>query len=205
MRVFRYRGFRYIGILLILALGVWWMWRAHFNGVEAKVEPGRLVRVAEGQRGFVLSHGFNPTICFLLDMGLPSGKDRFFVFDLQKDSVLFAGLVAHGAGKSKFASDPSFSNADGSGCTSLGRYRVGSPYQGRFGRAYKLYGLDSTNSNAFARSVVLHSYGWVPDHETYPVPICNSLGCAMVSPVFLKTLQPLIDGSSKPICLYIFN
>ena len=199
------RVFRYIGISVVLALGVWWVWRAHFNGVEARVEPGRLERVAAAQKGFIVAHGFNPSICFLVDMGLPSGKNRFFVYDLQKDSVLYAGLVAHGCGNSKFAATPGFSNVDGSSCTSLGRYRVGYAYQGQFGRSYKLYGLDSTNSNAFARSVVLHPYGWVPDHETYPVPLCNSRGCPMVSPVFLKTLGTLIDGSSKPVCLYIFN
>ncbi|GGB13789.1 hypothetical protein GCM10011511_41890 [Puia dinghuensis] len=138
-------------------------------------------------------------------MRLPSGKNRFFVYDLRRDSVLMAGLVAHGSGGSNFSAEPVFSNVDGSGCSSLGRYRVGYKYQGRFGPAYKLYGLDSTNSRAFARNVVLHSYAAVPERETYPNPICNSLGCPMVSPGFLRMLQPVIEGAGKPICLWVFD
>jgi len=119
--------------------------------------------------------------------------------------VLLSGLVAHGSGGRYFSARPVFSNVDGSGCTSLGRYRVGYAYAGQFGQAYKLYGLDTSNNRAFARNVVLHSYTAVPAHETYPQPICNSLGCPMVAPVFLESLRPLIAGAQKPVCLWIFN
>jgi hypothetical protein len=168
-------------------------------------ERQRLRAKAGEQRTWLKSHGFNSSFCFLVDMQLPSGKNRFFVYDLRRDSVLRAGLVAHGSGGRYFSAKPVFSNKDGSGCTSLGRYRVGYAYAGQFGPAYKLYGLDTSNSRAFARNVVLHSYAAVPAHETYPQPICNSLGCPMVSPVFLETLKPLIVGSQKPVCLWIFD
>ena len=127
-------------------------------------------------RPFAIAHGCNSRVAFLVDMGLPSGKYRFFVADLEKDTLLLAGLVAHGSGNHAFAVGPSFSNTDGSGCTSLGRYRIGAPYTGRFGRSYKLYGLDSTNSQAFRRNIVLHSFSYVPEAETDPYPIWNSLG-----------------------------
>jgi len=153
----------------------------------------------------MVSHGFNSSFCFLVDMQLPSGKNRFFVYDLRRDSVLLSGLVAHGSGGRYFSMKPVFSNVDGSGCTSLGRYRVGYPYTGQFGPAYKLYGLDTSNSRAFARNVVLHAYSAVPEHETWPQPICNSLGCPMVAPGFLEALRPLIAGAQKPVCLWIFN
>jgi hypothetical protein len=168
-------------------------------------ESGRIAREVSGQRSFLANHGFNTGICFLADMQLPSGKDRFFVYDLRKDSILLAGLVAHGSGNKDFSFHPSFSNIDGSNCTSLGRYRIGKPYPGRFGRAYKLYGLDSTNDQAFNRNVVLHAFTAVPEGETDPYPICNSRGCPMVAPAFLKHLQPLIDQSKKPIMLLIFD
>jgi hypothetical protein len=87
---------------------------------------------------FAIAHGCNSRVAFLVDMGLSSGKYRFFVADLEKDTVLLAGLVAHGSGNHPFAAEPSFSNTDGSGCTSFGRYRIGAPYTGRFGRANKL-------------------------------------------------------------------
>jgi hypothetical protein len=168
-------------------------------------ETERLHGQAAMQKAFLKRHGFNDEFCFLVDMRLPSGKVRFFVYDLYKDSILMAGMVAHGCGDRDFSVSPRFSNIDGSSCTAVGRYRIGYHYPGQFGVAYKLYGLDSTNDQAFKRNIVLHSYDAVPENETYPYPICNSRGCPMVSPVFLKSLRPLIDGSRKPVCLWIFD
>jgi hypothetical protein len=165
----------------------------------------RIARSASAQKTFLAGHGFNTSLCFLVDMQVSSGKNRFFVYDLDKDSILLAGLVAHGSGNHGFSFTPSFSNVNGSSCTSLGKYRIGYPYQGQFGPAYKLYGLDSTNDQAYKRNVVLHSYSGVPEGETDPYPICNSRGCAMVSPGFLKQLQPLINRSKKPVLLWIFD
>ena len=125
--------------------------------------------------------------------------------DMSGDSILQAGLVAHGSGNKTFSINPVFSNTDGSGCSSLGRYRVGPSYAGRFGTAYTLYGLDRTNDQALRRHVVLHAYGCIPEKETDPFPICNSLGCAMVSPGFLQRLRPVIDGSQRSILLWIFD
>jgi hypothetical protein len=173
--------------------------------VPAESELLRIEEKAGVQRAYLSRHGFNASVCFLVDMRLPSGKNRFFVYDLRGDSVLTAGLVAHGCGNRNFSDEPVFSNVDGSGCTSLGRYRVGYKYWGQFGEAYKLYGLDTSNSRAFARNVVLHAYMGVPERETYPNPICNSLGCPMVSNGFFKTLQPVIEKSGKPICLWVFD
>jgi len=148
---------------------------------------------------------YSTKLAFLVDMRLPSGKNRFFVYDLEGDSIRMAGLVAHGSGGHTFSLTPAFSNVNGSNCSALGRYRVGGAYAGRFGRAYTLHGLDSTNGNALERHIVLHSYSCVPEGETDPYPICNSQGCPMVAPAFLQRLQPLIDGSKKPLLLWIFD
>jgi L,D-transpeptidase catalytic domain len=168
-------------------------------------ESGRLAQKALALKNLLVDGGFNPGIVFLVDMRLPSGRNRFFVYDLSKDSILQAGLVAHGCGSSNFSFSPSFSNAEGSNCSAIGRYRIGRPYMGHFGRSYLLYGLDSTNDHALGRHIVLHSYGCVPEYETDPYPICNSQGCAMVAPGFLKRLEPVIDRSSQPILLWIFH
>lgn len=146
--------------------------------------------------------GYNTNYAFLVDMKLPSGSNRFFVYDLKKDSVLKSGLVTHGYG----ANDQSisFSNVPGSYCTSLGKYKIGNHYNGRFGLAYKLYGLDSSNSNAINRYVVLHSHACVPDTEVAPESICMSQGCPTVAPAFLTTLTTYLDKAEKPVLLYIF-
>ncbi|HZE86454.1 MAG TPA: murein L,D-transpeptidase catalytic domain family protein [Puia sp.] len=166
---------------------------------------GRIVQKARALRSFAIAHGYSARIAFLADMRLPSGKNRFFVVDLEKDSVLMMGLVAHGCGDKAFSLDPVFSNVNGSNCTALGKYRISRPYRGQFGLAYKLYGLEPTNDQAFSRNIVLHAYGYVPEWETDPYPICNSRGCPMVAPGFLSRLQPLIDRSPRPILLWILD
>ena len=205
-----------VGILSVvpLAMAGHYYYKGFYRPLHRRVLPAvavsetelqRLSTKAAEQKMFLQKHGYNTGLCFLVDMQLPSGRNRFFVYDLRKDSIVLAGLVAHGSGAANFSATPSFSNISGSGCTSLGKYRIGYPYPGQFGRAYKLYGLDATNDQAFARNVVLHSWTGVPEGETYPYPICNSRGCAMVAPAFLQRLQPLIDRSGKPMLLCIFD
>lgn len=154
---------------------------------------------------FASQKKYNQKIIFLVDMSLPSGKNRFFVYNLEKDSVVKSGLVAHGHGNNGFSYYPIFSNKSGSSCTALGKYKIGEKYKGSFGIAYKLYGLDSSNSNSFARNIVLHSHDCVPSGETFPYPICNSSGCAMLSPEFLQEIEPLLDTCRQPVLLWIFN
>jgi hypothetical protein len=152
---------------------------------------------------FAQQNHFNTSICFMVDMRVESGKSRFFVYDLQKKQVLAKGLVTHGCCNKTWLTGRQYGNGVGCGCTSTGRYKVGNPYKGRFGLAYKLYGLDSTNSNAFSRFVVLHSMSCVPESDVYPFPICQSDGCPTVSPGFLKQLALIIDGSNRPLLLWI--
>jgi hypothetical protein len=154
---------------------------------------------------FVKKNNYNTSVCFLVNMDIASGTNRFFVYDLKKDSVTDAGLVTHGRCNESWLSGRKYDNKIGCGCTSLGKYKIGKPYQGRFGLAYKLHGLDTTNSNAFKRFVVLHAHDCVPDQEVNPLPICQSDGCPTVSTAFLKKLASIIDASPKPILLSIVD
>lgn len=165
---------------------------------------GQLKFQAASVKNFVKSK-YNSKVCFLINMNLPSGKNRFFVYDMEKDSILAGGLVAHGSCDNGFQETPTFSNKANTGCSCFGKFKVGNSYEGRFGVAYKLHGLDSSNSNAYERNIVLHSYRCVPDEETEPIPICNSRGCPMVSPAFLEKLKVYLDKSERPILLEIFN
>ena len=47
---------------------------------------------AEDARRFVAQKGYNDVICFLIDMSLPSGQNRFFIYDLKKDTLKNSGL-----------------------------------------------------------------------------------------------------------------
>ena len=172
---------------------------------DNRIQHLRLKQFAQKLKVFAGSKKFNTEVCFLADMQMHSGKKRFFVYDLKKDSILYSGLVAHGSCNTRFLLNSRFSNISGGGCSSVGRYVVSYKYNGRFGSAFKLKGMDSTNSNAFERNVVLHAYGCVPDVEPYPFPICNSLGCPMVSYAFLNKLENEISRSKKPVVLYMFD
>jgi hypothetical protein len=156
-------------------------------------------------RSFTKANGYNQQYVFIADLSLHSGYERFAVVDIKKDSIVNAGLVAHGAGGKYWATKARFSNVPNSLCSSPGKYRVGTKYDGRFGKAYKLHGLDKTNSKAFQRFIVLHAYDCVPDKMLYPGILCNSEGCPMVSYRFLATLSAYIDKSKKPILLWIIG
>ena len=169
-----------------------------------KDEIGKLKKFALQAKNYCQQKRFNSNVCFLVDMSLPSGKNRFFQYDLNGDSIITSGIVAHGSCNEQFLDKPRFSDEKGCGCTSIGKYKVGYKYKGKFGEAYKLYGLDSTNNNAFSRNIVLHSYYLIPEKETFPLPVCNSLGCAMISKAYFKLLSQNIDDSMKPILLWIF-
>jgi hypothetical protein len=163
----------------------------------------RLKQKAEDMAMFAKDNGYNTQYCFMVDMKIESGKKRFFVYNLLKDSVELSGLVTHGSGKTN-TGKIQFSNTANSLCTSVGKYKIGNSYTGKFGLAFKLYGLDETNSNAFNRFVVLHSHSCVPNAETAPFPICESWGCPTVSPAFLGELKKYIEQSDNPVLLKIY-
>jgi len=201
----------------ISALAYFFWYKPKFSAAAAKAafrpvndETGknvllRLKQKADNLSLYAKAHAYNSEYCFMVDMTIESGKKRFFVYNLEKDSIEMAGLVTHGGGKNNPGNAIQFSNTPNSLCTSLGKYKIGSSYSGKFGLAFKLYGLDSSNSKAFDRFVVLHSHACVPNEETAPFPICESWGCPTVSPPFLMELKKYIDRSAKPVLLYIYN
>jgi hypothetical protein len=164
----------------------------HIKGYAEKIKP------------FLTENNYSEDVCFLVDMKIPSGQKRFFIYDLQKDSMLDAGLVTHGSGSATKTDDLVFNNIPNGNATSLGKYKIGVEYSGKFGMAFKLHGLEASNNKAFERFVVLHSHSCVPAQEIDPLQICESLGCPTVSPSFLPTLKKYIDKANKPVILWIF-
>ncbi|MBC7903716.1 MAG: murein L,D-transpeptidase catalytic domain family protein [Gemmatimonadaceae bacterium] len=156
-------------------------------------------------KSYARQKGLDTSVCFLIDMRIDAGKNRFFVFDFSSGKTMRQGLVTHGRCNQNWLSGRRYGNEVGCGCTSLGRYKVGKSYYGRFGLAYKLHGLDSTNSNAYKRYVVLHSMECVPEKEVDPMPICQSDGCPTVSGGFLKEISTLINKAGRPVLLWIYE
>jgi len=147
---------------------------------------------------------YNTEFAFFIDMRIMSGKNRFIVYDLKNGKIADQGLVAHGLGtNNRIEGELKFSNENSSFCTSLGKYYIGQNYNGQYGKAYKLFGLDATNNNAFARNIVLHKYNDVP-YEEQDRPICLSLGCPMVNEMYYSRIEKLIDNSKNKIILDIY-
>ena len=202
--------------LLCLAFLVFFIWVSSSSIANNKSDSPRKIlahknfviektRAKAGQaKLFIKQRNYNDQICFLIDMSEPSSKNRFFIYDLKKDTLQNAGLVTHGNCFQSWLEGRRYGNKIGCGCTSLGRYKVGYAYHGKFGLSFKLYGLDSTNSNAFARTVVLHSHDCVPEIEV-DYEICQSNGCTTVAPGFLQQLKPMIENSKKPVLLWVYE
>lgn len=132
----------------------------------------------------------------VVDFSLPSRTPRFHLVDLASGRVESL-LVAHGRG-----SDPDhtgwlsrFSNAPRSEASSEGDYITGGYYVGHHGRSMRLAGLDSTNNNAEAREIVVHSASYVgPEMVRAHGVLGRSEGCFALSeadlPQVLDRLGP---------------
>ncbi|MBF4516056.1 murein L,D-transpeptidase catalytic domain family protein [Flavobacterium sp. ANB] len=169
--------------------------------VDREIE---IARLAEVKKIINSNSKYNNKIAFFIDMKIPSGKNRFFVYDLKNNKIIDRGLVAHGSGsETSIKGKLKFSNVQNSLSTSLGRYSIGNHYNGKFGKAYKLYGLDTTNSNAFNRDIVFHYYFDVPykEQDNY---ICNSYGCPMVNEKYFDRIAKIIDNSKSNIVMSIY-
>ena len=134
----------------------------------------------------------------IIDMSQHSGKKRMYVINLQTGAVN-TYLAAHGRN-----SDPNdtgyatkFSNEDGSRMTSLGFYLTGSRYSGSHGTSMYLNGLESTNSNAMERAIVMHGADYVTPSHTG-----RSWGCPAVEPRYIAGLVNILENGSL---LYIWK
>ncbi|HEV2867546.1 MAG TPA: murein L,D-transpeptidase catalytic domain family protein [Allosphingosinicella sp.] len=125
--------------------------------VDPSVDP-RIVtraRAAFDRHRAQIAHG---DIVGIADFTRASASQRFYLLDTNTGRVT-SHLVAHGRG-----SDPShtgflqrFSNEPGSEASSNGSYLTSEYYYGHYGRSMRVRGLDSSNSNAESRAIVIHT------------------------------------------------
>jgi len=155
-------------------------------------------------KNFVKGKDYNQEIAIFINFKTHSGKYRYFVYDLKNDKILQRAIIAHGEGcVIPDSNNLKFSNIDGSHQSSLGKYEIRESYNGKFGKAYRLDGLDKTNNNARLRSIVLHSYYCISDKESTNLA-CLSFGCPMLSKNAFNQTAKYIDQSKMPIILYAF-
>ena len=177
--------------------------RPHLPGSNKKFDE----KIEEALK-YCTTNKLNTSYCILVDMSIHSGKNRLFVYDFKKKEIMIKGLCAHGNGGGSTAFKPVFSNKVNSNCTSLGKYKLGIRSYSRWGINvhYKMHGLDSTNSNAYKRIVVLHSYSPVPEYEIYPYGLHGvSLGCPVIADLTMIEIDNLIKSGQKNMLLWIYK
>jgi hypothetical protein len=172
-----------------------------FAGSSAPIELPLITSTAlkphlDSLKSFAENNAFNSENIFLINMAIHSGRARFFVFNTKLGKAVDSGLVAHGETTHNDGKNLLFSNGVGSNATSK-------EYKGKFGTAFKLHGLDSSNSNAFKRFVVLHAHKCVAITDIYPMYTCLSQGCPTVNPEFLLKLKKVINKSKLPMLISI--
>jgi hypothetical protein len=193
-----------LSVLGIVLLSNFYLKSTSVNSETSNRIVDKTLSKAEEIKAFLKKNSkYNKEVFFLLDMRIPSNKYRFFVYDTKKNQITDSGLVAHGSGSKTETDELEFSNTDGSLMTSLGKYYIGNSYNGTFGKAYKMYGLDATNSNAFLRNIVLHSHKRMP-YEEQLSPIILSWGCPMLNEKFYLRIQDILDKSDKNVLMYIY-
>lgn len=172
----------------------------------------RLRAKAKMAKAFCEENSMNLELCILIDMKIHSGKKRFFLWDLKGDSIVKSGMCSHGScgggyDEDETKSDSKFSNVPESHCSSLGKYKLGKRGYSTFGIHinYKLHGLEKSNSNAYNRYIVFHSWNVIDDDETYPFTIEESWGCPAVSNNFMREMDAILKTKSKPLLFWIFN
>lgn len=172
----------------------------------------RLLQKAKEAKSFCIKNNYNTDLCILIDMSIHSGKQRAFLWNLKKDSIISSGLCAHGCGSNPWGETttkekPAFSNTPDSHCSSLGKYKIGKRGYSQWGINvnYLLHGLEATNSNALKHQIVLHSWSDVSDKEVYPNGTPEGWGCPAIGNELMKVIDEKIKKTEKPVLLWIYN
>ena len=158
-------------------------------------------------------YGASRRYMMLVDFSIPSNKDRFFVWDTEKDGIVYATWCAHGCGGNSTAERPEFSNKPGSNCSSLGMYIVerGTGVSPKWRYTYHAVdGLDNTNSNARSRQIVIHYWSSVTSDWQNKIsePMrCDyrSAGCFTLPEPSFWEIDKLIQLEPKRILLYAID
>jgi hypothetical protein len=98
----------------------------------------------------------------LIDFTKSSADKRFFIIDLEDETILYKKRVAHGK-KSGEVYPTKFSNISESHMSSIGFYVTGNTYNGKYDNSLVIQGQEYTNSKAEQRGVVIHSADYVTE------------------------------------------
>lgn len=195
---------RFLLMLPFLFLGT-----ACSTETPAQIEPDK-TRIAEAL-DFCKKKGMSQNVVCFLAMQQHSGLNRFMVYSFKEGKVLHRFPVSHGCGNYPWSftwtkKQASFSNEDGSHCSSLGKYKIGARAYSQWGvnTKYVLHGLETSNNNAMKRAIVLHSWEQVPDDAVFPNGTPEGWGCPAISNANFKLIDPILKSADKPVLLWMY-
>lgn len=136
----------------------------------------------------------------VIDFSQKSINKRFYIVDL-KTGLVEQILVSHGKNSDSnhdgYATK--FSNIEGSLMSSLGAYMSAETYQGKHGLSLRLDGLESSNSLARKRAIVMHSADYVNSSAR---PLGRSYGCPAIENGNRDRMISLFKGGALLYAFY---
>jgi hypothetical protein len=147
--------------------------------------------------------GLDPRRLGVIDYSRPSTEPRLWVFDLDRQTLLFEEWVAHGRNSGDNLTR-SFSNREGSYMSSLGAFVAQETYNGGNGYSLRLRGLEpGFNDRARERAIVIHGAPYVnPVAARVQGRLGRSLGCPAVRPAVARPLIDSLRGGTLVFAYY---
>ena len=203
------RGRKYLYLILIAAIVICAM--VVVNLCFGNRLPKDIEQKAAELYAYCQERGYNTQIGILVDYSLYSGRNRYFVWDFAKGEAVVSSVSPMGCGKGRSYGRNKFSNEPGSRCISLGHYKIGKERQmySLNRKCLELDGLDSSNSNARSRAILLHPSS-LPSISVYPLPIISAIpysaGCiTMPFSKYDETAKLLKSVGDKPVIMWVYN
>jgi len=132
----------------------------------------------------------------IVDLSQSSRNKRFYILDMEKDSLVWNTYVAHGK-NSGIDMAKNFSNNFNSNESSLGFYVTQSTYNGKHGLSLRIDGLEhGFNDNAEARGVVVHGAPYVNAGRANSDYMGRSQGCPALPENEYADVINIIKGGS---------
>lgn len=151
---------------------------------------------------FCKKNNLSTEYAVFVDFSKHSGRERYMIYSFSQHKVVYRCLCASGLNKNKF------SNRPGSNLSSLGKYRITNEiYDMSIGReGLVVNGLDSTNSNARSRKILIHYSKVLNDFpkSIFPIPIIGtgiSHGCFSITSEGVEKTKEL----RKPTLLWAYK
>jgi len=200
--------FKIVISIILLAVCGCLAWQYHQDEtVPTAEDTASLRKHAELALEYAREHDMNTRYAFFTDYGIRSGKPRFFVWDFKKDRVVYKTFAMHGPGMGSTAKAPVFSNKFGSNCSSLGKFEVTKEHGAKMKRAMRLRGLESRNSNAFKRGLMIHGAYWVNKNKWrryIPLNRVACQGCVTLTTYGSAHVRKIVMAEDEPILLWNF-